>query len=337
MGAHEETALHALSVIDRVSPQIRGVSFRVVQLTQPVLVARNTTDQALIVTGTEGEPFLRLFNGRIESNARSELTYVSRDPTGSHAAAPEDLEPNKEPIWRPVERGKTWSWFDPRIRFATTKGRPWEISARLGSREILIRGSFESFDGHGHFTTELLPIDPPIDRLEIKLMDGLVPALFVRNETKETLAVEGRHSEPFLTIGPRGVFANLRSPDYYLGGNQTVRPVPPSADPTAPPRWRKLSEVPIWSWLEFRARLPASTHERSRLGTEEHAVLEWTSPMTLGRRPVEVIGRVLWIPPVSHTAAREPNRVPWIAGLAALLIAGGAFLYSRRPRTRPLA
>ena len=334
---HEETALHALSVIDRVSPSVDGVSFRVAQLTQPVMIAKNTTDEPLVILGDRNEPFLRLHRGRIDTNVNSPLTDTSRDPSGS-AIAPPDIDPKGATIWRRIETGSSWSWFDPRIRRVPEGPERWTLRALAGRREIKIEGSFEPLDGHGHFTTEL--IDPPqVEGLEIKLMDGLVPALFVKNDTGDWLIVTGRHGEPFLQIGPGGVLGNSRSPDYYLGGTQTVRDVPSEADPSAPPRWRKLSDVPVWSWLEFRARLPVTAHERSRLGTEQHTVLTWTTPLQLGGSSLPLRGAVEWIP-VRVQAAQatdveeRSSLLPWLG--AGIAVAVGAYFWARRMKaTRP--
>ena len=331
--AHEETALYALSVIDRVSPESSGVSFRVMQLTQPVLVASNRTDRPLLILGSHGEPFLRLSEGRVDTNLNSPLSYESRDPSG-HAQAPPDLDVGAEPRWQTLERGSSWSWFDPRIRFEPGRDA-WQVEARSGAQAIEITGSFEPLDGHGHFLTALE--DPPVvPRLEIELLDGAIPALFVRNETGDELRVPGRQGEPFLRIGPKGVLGNLRSPDYYLGGSQTVRPVPRSADPNAPARWKRLSRVPIWTWLEFRARLPVRLTQRSLLGPTRRTVLRWTTPMDLGGRDLELKGLLEWVPPenVSHGSDEESGLGPtfWltVSGAAALVVVAAFWSLRRR-------
>jgi hypothetical protein len=330
--AHQEMALHALSVIDAVTPAIPGLSFRVVQITQPVLFARNHTDETLVVYGERGEPFLRLKGGRVQTNLNSPLTYVSRDPMGQ-GASPTDLAPDASPRWSTLAKRDSWSWFDPRIRYSGAGNHTWEVAARLGDREVVITGRFEPLIGHGHFDTEI-EAPPSIPDLEIRLLDGLVPAMYVRNATRRTLRVPGRHNEPFLKIGPRGVFGNSRSPDYYLGGTQTVRRVPASADPSARPRWDRLSEVPIWSWLEYRARLPAAAHERSTLGTERKVILTWVTPLELGRARFPIRGRVEWIPPraASPSGTGSNNLGIWLSAVAALLIAAGAAVIARKQR-----
>jgi len=334
---HEETALHALSVIDRVSPHVPGISFRVVQLTQPVIAATNRTGRPLVIADDRGDPFLRLVRGRVEVNLASPLTYVSRDPT-DRSRAPANLDAGQRPRWQFVERGRTWSWFDPRIRFAP--GTPsWELRARLGDRAIVITGGFEPLEGHGHFQTELTSV-PRIPGLEIRLLQGAIPGLFVRNETDRVLKVRGRGGEPFLRIGPAGVVANERSPDYYLGGAQTIRALPGGLTAGEKPRWRRLSRVPIWNWLELRSRLPDRLHQRALLGPVRRTVVRWTTPMTLGRTGLELRGRVVWVPPLGVADEATPRVEPlWIGAVAAMLLAvaligRAAVLKPRKRRAR---
>ena len=322
--AHEETAIEAVTVLNDVTPEIAGVSFRVAHLTQPVLVATNRTDRPLVIFGRNDEPFLRIHDGRIETNANSPLSYSSRSPSGAQVIVPDSVDPFGRALWRPITRGRSWSWFDPRIRLPSAGSSEWSIVAGLGRRKMLVEGGFESFDTHGHFDT-YLEGEAFVPGVDIRLTDGIVPAFFVRNDTERVLHVAGRAGEPFLRIGPRGVTANLESPDYYLGGAQTVRPVPKSVHPANEPRWRKLSTVPVWSWLEFRARLPRSADLRSNLGTERRPILRWTTPMSLGRARLTLEGVVEWIPPPAPSPASSGElgaRWRWIVAGGVLFAIG---------------
>ena len=293
--AHQETALHALAVVKDVSPSVDGLEIRVAQLTAPVVIATNRTDEALVIQGVDGEPFLRLRRGKVEANLRSPTSYRAADPTGERPL-PEGLRPELEPRWTLLARRSTWSWFDPRIEYRRGAHNDWSIPGTLGAQALTISGGFEAMEGHGHFSTQL-DNTPEADGLEIRMFDGLVPGMLARNTTDEILRIPGRQGEPFLEIGPKGVFGNERSPDFYVSGGQTVRRVPAIADPTAPPRWERLSSEPVWSWLEYRARLPARSHQRADLGTARHTVLSWSTPVTLGDEPFEIEGHVEWIPP----------------------------------------
>jgi hypothetical protein len=323
--AHEEQSLGALTVLDSVRPRLEGLDVKVVHLGAPALVVRNDSDRRLLVMGVDGERFLRIGPDGVYANASSPTTYRSVDPKGgqvpSHLAA--------RSRWIRLSTGSTWSWFDPRLR-----SEKWSVPMSVGGTTVIASGSLEPLNGHGHFVTA---IDvPDVEGLEIRVAQGPVPGLFVRNTTSETLHVAGAEGEPMLRIGPSGVYGNLASPSYYRSAAQGIRPIPRGID--AEPSWKKLSGAPIWAWLEPRAAVPAELQQRSQLGPREEVVLTWRSPLRLGDRPVAIEGSVTWMPPhttVQSTAEWLPlgNLWPVIVGVAAGTLALAALLARRRPAT----
>ena len=323
--AHEEAAVHALAVITDVTPSVDGFEVRVAQLTAPVLIVTNNTRETAVILGEEGEPFLRITDRGVETNLQSPTSYRAADPTGERPV-PDDLDPEAAPEWIKIAPERSWSWFDPRASYSP--GAPdWSIPARIGGDRVTINGSYEPIDGHGLFRTTF---DDPveIEDLELRLFDGLVPAIFVRNRTDEVLHVPGRAGEPFLRVGPRGVFGNKKSPDFYASGSQTVRAVPKGADPLAKPRWVRLSANPSWHWLEYRARLPAAAYQRTSLGTEPKTVLLWTTPLRLGEREFDLAGHVEWRPPSVPQEQEEDSALrAWIPALLVGIATVSLFLY----------
>lgn len=328
--AHEEHALHSLTVIERIYPVIEGVEIRVVHLDAPALVVTNETDDVITVLGDEGERFLQIGPNGVRANAESPTTYVSAAP--NRAVVPDGVKGSARPRWVKLSDESTRTWFDPRLRVEPDKVS-WGVPLMLGGQTIVVEGGFESLHGHGHFVTTLEA--PDVDGLELRLTQGAIPAVFVRNETTEELSVPGDSGEPFLRVGPKGVLANLRSPTYYTSGATSILEVPASADVDAPPRWKKVSEIPVWAWLERRAAVPAELYQRTELGAERRTVLEWKSRYRLGDEVIEVSGGVEWIPP--RTAGEGPaasGSVPWlliVAGTLGGVIAVGVF-WLRRPR-----
>ena len=324
--AHDEEAIYALAVLDQYEPLIDGVDFRVAHVTAPALVASNETHEPLTIYGADDESFVRIESQGVYVNANSPLTYASVDPA-RELPLPDRVNPNARAEWVRVANDTSWSWFDPRLRAGPnhTNDSHWELRATHGDRDIAVRGHFEPFEGHGHFRTISEGLYPAITGIEVRVLPGLVPVIFVRNSTDRLLAVEGRDGEPFLRIGSRGVFANLRSPTYYLGGAQTILPLPAHADPGAAPRWKKVSDARAWAWLEYRAALTARLEQRSVLGDERQTVLHWETPMRWGGEPVAIAGHIDWIPQrATEARATTPVR-PWlfvaIAVIAAALAA----------------
>jgi hypothetical protein len=329
--AHEERSLHALTVLHRVAPPVEGLDIRVVHLGAPAMAVNNRTEARLTVLGADGEPFLRIGPHGVHANVRSPTAYRSVDPQGDRV--PERADPEATPRWVRFSTSSSWTWFDPRLAYGPGQ-QVWNIPMLLPGREVEATGGFEPLNGHGHFLAE---IDAPrIEGLEVRLAQGPIPAVFVRNSTDETLHVPGAAGEPFLQIGPRGVSANLRSPDYYTAGTQTIRKVPAWADSAAPPRWKRLSSQPVWAWLEYRGAPSADLEQRSALGTERGPILEWTSLLRLGDRELSLTGRLLWVPPSSAHASSSssghdlPLRVAALGLLVA--VAAGFVLLSQRKR-----
>jgi hypothetical protein len=325
--AHEEMALHALTVIDSVTPAIDGLDVRVVHLGGPALVVENETGELLRVFDGGGEEFLRIGPRGVYMDSASPMAYRSLKPGGS--AVPPDVRTRGRSRWVKVSGDPAWTWFDPRLVYDQTDPK-WEVEMVLGDTEITARGGYESLHGHGHFRTSLEP--PAVEGLEMRLAEGPVPALFVRNETGRVLEVAGQAGEPMLRIGPKGVEANKLSPSYYTSAAQTIASVPRFADAGAAPVWKRLSSQPVWAWLEYRASLGPELQQRELLGEERSVVLEWEAPITLGGRPLDVRGQVEWLPPATTGGAPAggTSLTPWWLATAAFVGAGVVFSSLRR-------
>jgi hypothetical protein len=131
--------------------------------------------------------------------------------------------------------------------------------------------------------------------------------------------VLGYDDEPYLRIGPDGVFENVRSPAVYLNRTRTGNvPVPPSADPHAPARWHRIGDGPLVRWHDHRAHWlgTKSPPQVQRDPGSRHLVQRWTVTLVSARTRIAVHGDVVWIP--------GPAPWPWLgvaAGLAVALLA----------------
>src|SRR5215211_273095 len=66
-----------------------------------------------------------------------------------------------------------------------------------------------------NYETRVLGISPPVVGVTIRAVD-LGNRLELRNMSQHDVTVLGYESEPYLRVGPRGVFENQRSPAVYL-------------------------------------------------------------------------------------------------------------------------
>jgi hypothetical protein len=173
----------------------------------------------------------------------------------------------------------------------------------------------------GHSFTRTL--EPVLDRgvpsapgVSVELRTIVAPALFVRNDGRRPLEVIGVDGRPFVRIGPRGVEANVASPDLYRSNAPVPgASVPAVAQPDARPVWVRVARKPAWSWFEHRLD-PLSARASDT----------WAIPVRLGGRNLSFRGR--WKSAVVRGVFRtvvEGTR-PRIEGISVDALANGPAL-----------
>lgn len=156
--------------------------------------------------------------------------------------------------------------------------------------------------------------------------DGL---LSVTNRTAEDLVVLGSHGEPYLRVGPEGVFENVRSPAVHLDDHR-LRADAPGVDASAAPRWRRLSGGSRARWHDHRVHrvLPERSGEVAG-ATQTQASQRWVVPVRYGGIDREVVGTI--------TRVGGPQPWPWLAVGLVLTAPAILGLSARRSPQRPRA
>ncbi|WP_235494544.1 hypothetical protein [Geodermatophilus sp. Leaf369] len=181
------------------------------------------------------------------------------------------------------------------------------------------------FDGA---VTSVRPDLPGVDVRVLQFGDELE----VVNTTDTELTVPGYSGEPYLRIGPDGVWRNAHSPATTINLDRFGRtPLPSDADPLGTPDWVQVSTQPQYAWHDHRTHWmsegqlpPVVTADP----TVSHTVISWTVPMALGGTPVDVAGVLTWSPP-------PPGWLVW--PLYALVLAGVVAAGSLARTAGPLA
>jgi hypothetical protein len=171
-----------------------------------------------------------------------------------------------------------------------------------------------------NYRTTVRGLTTAISGVHVRAVD-LGGKLELTNTTSTDVVVLGYEQEPYLRIGPRGVFENTWSPAVILNRTTTPgRPAPRAHDPNAAPNWRQVSTGTSASWHDHRAHWMSQSPppEVSRDSSHRHVVIKnWQVPLTYGTRTANVTGDVSWIP--------GPSPWPWAAGalgIAAVVIVG---------------
>jgi hypothetical protein len=149
------------------------------------------------------------------------------------------------------------------------------------------------------YRTTVTGISTPEKGLTVRVVEAGA-RLELRNDTGHSVEVLGYSGEPYLDVRPDGTWENVNSPATYI--NETLagdNPVPPTADPTAPPSWRRLSGSTTVRWHDQRthwlsAGLPPSAQADP---TRAHRLRDWTVPLRVETREFTVGGTLDWEPP----------------------------------------
>jgi hypothetical protein len=171
------------------------------------------------------------------------------------------------------------------------------------------------------FQSKILSVRPEVVGLDIRVVDA-DDRLRVSNKSGAELVVFGYDNEPYLRIGPSGVYRNERSPAAYLNRDRFARvSVPLKADPGAEPEWRHVSPRPAWQWHDHRiqwmgAGPPAQVRNAPK---QTHAIFSWNVPGRLGVEPFSVTGRLDYVPPSKGGTSAALIAAVVVTGVAALL------------------
>jgi hypothetical protein len=175
-------------------------------------------------------------------------------------------------------------------------------------------------------------------RTEISGIDGSRPGISVRtvageqleltNRSDQEVVVLGYRLEPYLRVGPAGVFENQRSPSTYTNRFRTApADIPSEFDPKAAPEWRRVGDGPSAAWHDHRSHWtgPDPPAVKAKPEASHLVVPDWQIPLRQADRTMVIRGDITWVP--------GPSPWPWaliaVALFAAALAAAGGY---RRPK-----
>jgi hypothetical protein len=177
-----------------------------------------------------------------------------------------------------------------------------------------------------NYRTGIRGIDQGAPGISVRKVAG--EQLELTNRSDEEVVVLGYRLEPYLRIGPGGVYENQRSPSTYTNRFRTApADIPSEFDPKAAPDWRRIGDGPSAAWHDHRAHWtgPDPPAVKANPGALHVIVPDWRVPLKQGDRTMVVRGDIVWVP--------GPSPWPWVltaVGLfAAALTAAGGY---RRPK-----
>jgi hypothetical protein len=176
--------------------------------------------------------------------------------------------------------------------------------------------------GATNFRSRVVSVTPVVPGLRVRVVEN-GRRVQTTNSSRADVVVLGYFGEPYLRVGPAGVFANAASPSVALnapgvaGGPVTTAP---AAVLAPPPDWRRVSSGHTVLWHDHRTHwagpVPAVLVAHAP-GTGV-VLREWRIDLVAGGRLVEVGGTLTYV--------RGPSPWPWLAlavglGLATVAVA----------------
>lgn len=175
-----------------------------------------------------------------------------------------------------------------------------------------------------NYRSEILAISPPDPNVSVRLLE-LGRRVQLTNRGTTDIVVLGYDGEPYLRVGPGGVFENTRSPTLYR--NQTTvdgsaPDVPKSANARAAPTWKRTGGGDTVKWRDQRTRWEGADAPGVKTAPDRRQVVvpSWTILLEAPSR-VTVTGSITYVP--------APALLPWVI-LVVLLFLVTALAGTRR-------
>jgi hypothetical protein len=162
------------------------------------------------------------------------------------------------------------------------------------------------------YKVRVIGVEPARQGVQVRAVNS-GSELELRNDSDVEVTVLGYDAEdpePYLRIGPDGVFRNRVSPaTFWNARTSTDVAPPPEYDATKSPEWVRISDGNVVRWHDHRAHYQGGAPDPER----EQVMLQWEVPLRVGNGAAAVRGDVRYLPP--------PSAVPYLV-LAAVLALG---------------
>src|SRR6266540_3316028 len=217
------------------------------------------------------------------------------------------------------------------LRPARRSGRSWLLRAGL----VLALAGMVQVGGAGpasahavgggptasNYRTSVRGIEPAIPGVSVRVVDG-GNQLELTNRGSQEVTLLGYENEPYLRVGPSGVFENEHSPSTFSNRSTTApKQIPAEFSADAQPDWRRVSSQPVAVFHDHRAHwsgaepdVPALARSQLPSGLDPmltRAAISATLGLGAGMLLAALLGRQLGtgrLAPAGATAAAKRPR-----------------------------
>lgn len=304
--AHEGSDPEIAAVLDRVTPEMPGVSLTVESTRLGLqFVLENPTPTEVTVLSSVGDPLFRIGPDGVLGNFRSPEWYTSKVPGGA-VSIPEKAVEKGSPVWARVSEEPAWGWFDHRLHAATLSPEQkantaplepfgtWTVPVTYGAALGSAEGHFEFRPTLGQFVPTLSEPNLAPGITLTALQGNPTPGIAIDNAGQGEVVVLGDADEPYLRITPYGTEANRLSPTWVSAQDPSAA-AEAATDPAAAPQWVPVGSTPQYSFTVARAG-PDQDLATLYAADGPTVVREWTVALVVDGRRIDVGGRTTLTP-----------------------------------------
>jgi hypothetical protein len=184
--------------------------------------------------------------------------------------------------------------------------------------------------GNPNYESLVDGVTPSIPGFSVVVLNG-DDRLEVVNRSSQTITIDGYNFEPYIRMASDGtVSVNVRSPAYYLNDDREgSAPVPDSADPKAPPRWKVVARDGRYQFHDHRMHWMGKDNPPQVKDTSVRTkIVDWKVPLHAGATDGTIAGTLFW-----RGSSGGPPAGAFIA-LALFVLASAATVVVVRRRRR---
>ena len=161
-----------------------------------------------------------------------------------------------------------------------------------------------------HYRSYITTITPSTPKLNVEVLE-FADRLALRNHTGKTVTVYGYSGEPYARVRADGTAEqNVHSPAVYLNTSFYANvAVPPSATPSAAPKWVVVDRTGSFEWHDHRIHwMSPVTPPQVKDTSKRTKVFGWSVPIEVGARRGAIHGELFWVPESSKAPTAAIGR-----------------------------
>jgi hypothetical protein len=204
----------------------------------------------------------------------------------------------------------------------------WALALAAALLPVAAPSALAHGSGNPNYRSVIERVTPKTPNVSFRVLsyDSYIELL---DQHGHEVVVYGYEHEPYARILKNGtVQVNQRSPATYLNDTRfATAPVPPIANPKAPPQWKTVDDSGTFIWHDHRMHyLSTATPPQVTDKSRKTKIFDYTIPLRVDGRKGAIDGTLFWV------GSATTSKLPFIVAGIAIVLGGGALVLLQRRR-----